>query len=249
MHIYVFNFRKYKQLFNFLKIIAISLVMVVLCSFLLNTYSESSAQVSAMAAENEKNLIIIDAGHGGEDPGAIGANGVYEKNLNLEIATQVGELLREAGFAVIYTRLDDKLLYAEEENIKGIRKISDLKNRCKIAAEYPNSIFVSIHMNSYCNPKYSGLQVYYSKNNNESKSLAENIQSTVKNEVQSDNNRVIKPGKDIYVLENIPNVGVLIECGFLTNPDECKKLSEKEYQKRLSSAIVCGIIRYKEKQI
>jgi N-acetylmuramoyl-L-alanine amidase len=103
-------------------------------------------------------------------------------------------------------------------------------------------------MNSYGDPKYSGLQAYYSQKNDSSRILAESIQSTVKEEIQNKNNRNVKPGKDIYLLENTPNVSVLVECGFLTNPEECQKLSEKEYQKRLSLAIVCGIIRYKERQ-
>ena len=110
-------------------------------------------------------VFVIDAGHGGEDPGAIGISGVYEKDLNLEISYLIGAALAERGYAVIYTRSNDKLLYSDEENIKGLRKISDLKNRCKIAAEYPNSTFISIHMNSFSQSKYSGLQVYYSKNN------------------------------------------------------------------------------------
>ena len=244
MRIYLLNLRKFKGLLGFFKIVSISLVIVILSSFLLNTYADS-LYASAMAEENDRNLVIIDAGHGGEDPGAISANGVYEKNLNLEIAMEIGERLTERGFAVVYTRLEDKLLYTEEENIKGIRKISDLKNRCKIAAEYPNSVFVSIHMNSYGSPKYSGLQVYYSEKNEKSRTLANSIQATVKHDVQNENNRVTKPGKDIYLLKNTPNVSVLIECGFLSNPEEAKKLSEKEYQKRLSSAIVCGIIKYK----
>jgi len=246
MRIYVLNFKKYKYIFSFLKIVSVFTVIALLSAFLLSAYSESEAYISAMSEENEKNTVIIDAGHGGEDPGAVGNSGVYEKDLNLEIAREVGEKLVEEGFAVIYTRADDRLLYNEDENIKGIRKISDLKNRCKIAAEYPKAIFVSIHMNSYGNPKYSGLQVYYSQNNDDSRLLAESIQHTVKDEIQNENKRTVKPGKDIYVLENTQNVSVLIECGFLTNPEECEKLSEKEYQKRLSSAIVCGIIRYKE---
>ena len=101
-------------------------------------------------------------------------------------------------------------------------------------------------MNSFQNSKYSGLQVYYSENNENSKILASRIQSSVKNELQNSNNRKIKTGNGMYVLENINNSGVLIECGFLTNAEECKKLSEKEYQKQLSLAIVCGIIEYKE---
>ena len=102
-------------------------------------------------------------------------------------------------------------------------------------------------MNSYSDPKYSGLQVYYSQNNEESKILAAEIQASVKEQTQPENNRVIKAGTDIYVLENTQNTSVLIECGFLTNYSECVKLSEKEYQKQLSLSIVCGIINYREK--
>ena len=171
---------------------------------------------------------------------------MYEKDLNLAVANEIGTLLTERGYAVIYTRKDDRLLYTEEENIRGRRKVSDLKNRCKIAAEYPNSIFISIHMNSFGMSKYSGTQTYYSKNNEGSEYLASCVQSSVKNNLQPTNTRKIKEGRDIYVLENIDNVGILIECGFLTNSEECEKLSEKEYQKRLSLAIVCGIIEYKE---
>ena len=167
--------------------------------------------------------------------------------MNLAIAKELGALLEAEGYAVVYTRTQDKLLYMESENIKGIRKISDLKNRCKIAKEYPNALFVSIHMNSFSNAKYSGLQVYYSEKNEDSKILASSIQASVKSDLQTGNNRVIKPGKDIYVLENVDNTAVLVECGFLTNVKECEKLSEKEYQKQLSLAIVCGIIEYEEK--
>ena len=146
----------------------------------------------------------------------------------------------------MYTRTDDRLLYKEDENIKGIRKISDLKNRCSIAARYPDSVFISIHMNSFGNSKYSGTQVYYSTKNDDSRLLAEKIQNRVINDLQKINNRKIKPGNDIYLLENIDNNAVLIECGFMINPEELKKLSEKEYQKQLSFSIVCGIIEYIE---
>ncbi len=246
MRIIVLNLHRHRFSITALKLICILLIGALLGLGFINYYTSSDAYAEALAIESEKNLIIIDAGHGGEDSGAIGSNGVYEKDLNLEIANSLGEELKKEGFAVLYTRTTDKLLYSEDENIKGLRKISDLKNRCKIAAEHPNAIFVSIHMNSYGNSKYSGLQVYYSENDKNSYTLATKIQSTVKETVQPENNRVIKNGKGIYVLENNQNVCVLIECGFITNPDECKNLSEKEYQKRLCSAIVCGIIDYKE---
>lgn len=188
-------------------------------------------------------VVILDAGHGGEDSGAIGVSGVLEKDLNLTIVKTLGEMFENEGYQVIYTRLEDKLLYKPEENIKGIRKISDLKNRCKIAAENPSALFVSIHMNSFGMEKYSGLQVY-SSIDDESRKLAECIQSSVVERLQPDNNRIVKEGKDIYILENVENTSVLIECGFLSNRRECENLSQKEYQKRLCFAIFCGIIEY-----
>ena len=246
MRIYLWNFYKYKFVFSAVKIVALVCAVLFVVGIFANAYFESDAYIEAMQTESEKNIIILDAGHGGEDPGAIGVDGVYEKNINLDITLEIGRILSEYGYAVVYTRHDDKLLYSEEENIKGIRKISDLKNRCKIAAEYPEALFVSIHMNSYQSSKYSGLQVYYSEKNENSRILASNIQTSVKYNMQASNKRTIKPGDGMYILENIDNSAVLIECGFLTNQEECKKLSEKEYQKQLSLAIVCGIIEYKE---
>ena len=188
--------------------------------------------------------VILDAGHGGEDCGAIGATGVYEKDLNMDISLSVGKMLCDNGYNVIYTRTEDKLLYTDAENVKGIRKISDLKNRVKIAEQNPDAIFVSIHMNSFGDSKYSGLQVYYGVKNDLSCSLAKSVQTAVHDMLQPENNRKIKQGNNIYLLENINLPSVLIECGFLSNKAECEKLSEKEYQKSLSFSIVCGIIEY-----
>lgn len=247
MKIYVLNFigKRARNAF-----VSIFIIMLVLMSTVIGAVAgvlgENLADVSANALPYEK-LIVIDAGHGGEDSGAVGVNGALEKDLNLQITLEIGKALEEKGYVVVYTRTDDRLLYTEEENIKGIRKISDLKNRCKIAARYPNSVFVSIHMNSFGSSKYSGLQVYYSEKNDESRLLADSIQNKVINDLQKTNNRVTKPGKDMYILENIDNTAVLIECGFLSNKEECEKLSEKEYQKELSFSIVCAIIEYIEK--
>lgn len=231
-------------------IVGVALALIILLATVIGVvtrvYGEDLILQSADAVPYEK-IIIIDAGHGGEDPGAVGVDGSLEKDINLEIALQIGKMLEAEDFIVVYTRTDDRLLYTEEENIKGIRKISDLKNRCKVAERYPESMFISIHMNSFGSEKYSGLQVYYSENNEQSRALADSIQNNVREDLQTNNNRVIKAGKDMYILENIQNNAVLIECGFLTNKEECKKLSEKEYQKQLSFSIVCGIIEYMDK--
>lgn len=232
------------------KITAKLLIFVLVLTFCVNIsslyFESTNTYVEAAAELTDKKTVIIDAGHGGEDCGAIGATGVYEKDLNLEVANTLGSMLSEKGYAVIYTRTEDKLLYTDEENIKGIRKISDLKNRCKIGAEYKDALFISIHMNSFSEEKYSGTHVYYSDNNDSSYKLATAVQSKVKDTLQPDNNRVVKSGKDIYLLEHLDNTAILVECGFITNVEECKKLSEKEYQKELSFAILCGIIEYIE---
>ena len=241
MKICLLNLRKYNLIaIKNTAIVAFIVLVAIVFGFLAKTYSFDFA-VETVA--NEK-LIILDAGHGGEDPGASSADGVFEKDLNLEITMMLGQMLIEKGYTVIYTRTEDKLLYGPDENIKGIRKITDLKNRCKVAKEYPEALFISVHMNSFGSSRYSGLQVYYSTSNEGSEQLANFIQSSVKRELQPENTRKIKPGKDIYVLENTDNVAVLIECGFLTNSKEAKKLSEKEYQKMLCFSIICGIIDY-----
>ena len=205
--------------------------------------------ISAAGTPSTEKIVILDAGHGGEDCGAIGYTGVYEKDINLNVAMIMGEELKKQGYAVVYTRTDDKLLYKDEENIKGIRKISDLKNRCAVAKSYPTAIFISIHMNSFGDERYSGLQVYYSETNAESKVLAEGIQKGVREGLQTSNKRTVKGGKGLYILENVDNPAVLVECGFLSNKAECVNLSEKEYQKQLSFLIVCAIIEYMENTV
>ena len=200
------------------------------------------------AERNRDYTVVIDPGHGGEDCGAIGKSGVYEKDLNLVFSRLIGDMLEERSISVVYTRTDDKMLYSAEENVKGLRKISDLKNRVKIAVEYPECIFISVHMNSFGDERYSGLQVYYSPNSADSRFLAESVQSSVRESVQTNNKRAVKNGKELYLMKNITSAAVLIECGFLSNRAECEKLSEKEYQKLLSFSIVCGIIKYIEEK-
>ena len=241
MHIYVINLRKCAQ-----KACLTLLVIAIITSaiFIFPILNHGSLSVSASPQNTTGKVIIIDAGHGGEDPGAIGINGIYEKDLNLQIALILGAMLIDKGYTVLYTRTEDKMLYAPEENIKGMRKISDLKNRCLIANSYDDAIMISIHMNTYGSSKYSGLQVYYKDGSSESQSLANSIQGSVRETLQQKNNRNVKDGKNLYILENCNNTAILVECGFLSNNAEAEKLSEKEYQKQLSFSILCGIINY-----
>ena len=242
MYIYVINGRR------MVKTVKIIALLLVLSTLFMLTLDFLKKDVTAQASAETGRVIVIDAGHGGEDSGAIGVNGAYEKDINLQIATEIGEELKSRGYTVVYTRTEDKMLYLPKENIKGMRKISDLKNRCKLTEKYDDCILVSIHMNSYGASKYSGLQVYFKNGDDESKQLATKIQGTVRSELQPENKRQIKSGDSLYLLENASATAVLIECGFLSNEAECEKLSQKEYQKQLSFSIICGIIEYiKEK--
>lgn len=241
MRIVFINFRKFrKQILRPIAIVSLLLATIMLGLLIFDTYFTDSVSASWDVGR----VIVIDAGHGGEDPGAIGEGSVYEKDLNLSIALLVGEKLIEKGYTVVYTRTEDKMLYSPEENIKGMRKLSDLKNRVKVSEQYPDAIFVSIHMNSFGNSKYSGAQVYYNAKNSESRILAEKIRSSIVQEAQPNNSRSTKEGKGLYLLENNPNPAVIVECGFMTNNEELTRLLEKEYQNQLSFAIVCGIINY-----
>ena len=248
MKIVVLDFCKKRMSTSILSILLVSVILIACSIGIVTQLFRNELYFESADAIPYDKIIILDAGHGGEDPGAIGVTGVYEKDLNLQLVLEIGNILEKQGYIVVYTRTEDKLLYNEDQNIKGIRKISDLKNRCEAANKYPDSIFVSIHMNSFGDGKYSGLQVYYSPGDEASRLLANKIQSSVKDSLQKDNNRTIKQGDGMYLLENTEPTAVLIECGFLTNKTECEKLSQKEYQKELSFAIVCGIIEYVEEK-
>ena len=247
MKVFLIDFANKKSAFSAgatISTIALALALIVSILYHGDVYGD---YVSTNGVGEVGRVIVIDAGHGGEDPGAIGVNGALEKDLNLAIAMLVGEQLSLRGYTVVYTRTDDRLLYSEDENIKGMKKHYDLKNRCDAANEYPESIFISIHMNSFGAQKYSGLQVYFKDGSDESRLLAESVRSRVVSDVQPENKRAVKGGDSFYVLKNTLSPAILVECGFLTNPEECKNLSEKEYQKKLSFSIVCGIIEYMEK--
>ena len=243
MRIYFVSLRKIRAWWIYALLSAIIILATVL-GIILKPFGVKNAQ-DAMASEAKK-TIIIDPGHGGEDSGAIGCSGVLEKDLNLEISMSIGAILEEKGFNVIYTRTEDRMLYLPEENIKGMRKLSDLKSRVRISEENEGAIFISIHMNSFGDAKYSGLQIYARDNDSESLSLAEAVRREVISACEPENKRAVKSGDKIYVLKNNVNTAILIECGFLSNEEECERLSQKEFQKELSFSIVCGIIKYIE---
>lgn len=189
--------------------------------------------------------IIIDAGHGGEDGGAVGENGKAEKDINLAVAANLRDLLASYGIDVIMTRTEDILLYDRNVNYIGRKKILDLRARMKIAEENPGAIFVSIHMNSFPLTQYHGLQVWCAPDSPDSLALATSVQSSVRESLQPDNDRRVKTaGSNIYLIHHNPNTAILIECGFLSNPEECRRLSDEKYRKELSFIIFSAIIEH-----
>ena len=189
--------------------------------------------------------VIIDAGHGGEDGGAVGIDGTLEKDLNLSIALELEEILRSQGIKTRLTRDTDILLYDKNSDYQGHKKIQDAAARIAIAEEYKNAVFVSIHMNSFSQSKYSGLQVYYSENSPSSSALAEAVQTLVSQNLQPNNKRKIKPSEgNIYILKKVTLPAILVECGFLSNPEECKALNSPEYRSRLCMILYTAISQY-----
>lgn len=190
-------------------------------------------------------VVIIDAGHGGEDGGAVSKSGTVEKDVNLNISSALERFFNFFGFETLMTRTDDRLIYSSDcENIRQ-KKVSDIHNRMKIITDNPNSIFLSVHQNHYDSEKYSGTQVFYSKNNSESPILAQAIQDTVKSDLQNSNERKIKPtGTEIYLLYHANVPCVMVECGFLSNVAEAEKLSDSDYQKQMAFEIFKGTYNY-----
>lgn len=242
--------------FNIFKEARVSLYIVALIMSLFMLFYFFASMFTSMgykrlrsikSAENvidNRVVIILDAGHGGEDPGAVSGD-LIEKELNLDFTVRLYNLLNSCGYNAVLTRTDDRLLYDEgQENRK---KYHDLRNRADFVKKYPRSIFVSIHMNKFSAEYCKGLQTFYSENDQRSAILAEDIQKSSKL-LQSDNKREIKSGSDtIFLLENITIPAVLVECGFISNSEEALLLKQNEYKAALTLSIYCGIAEFTEK--
>ena len=216
--------------------------------FLVFNAFEKVADEAVSTEVSEKELIVvIDAGHGGEDSGAV-ANSVLEKDINLEIALKLRDMLKASGIEVKMIRESDVSIYDTASGTIRERKVSDLKNRVEIVNNNKKNILVSIHQNKFEQSKYSGAQMFYSTNNDKSQILAENIRKSITGLIQPENKRELKKGgSDIYLLNKAAVPAVIVECGFISNEEEAKNLSNEEYQSKIAFAIYCGILEYKNK--
>jgi N-acetylmuramoyl-L-alanine amidase len=192
--------------------------------------------VEVFSVPANKRVIIIDAGHGGRDPGVVSASGILEKDINLAVALQLQMLLENGGAYVIMTRADDDAL--------GGNKTEDMNRRRIIADEAQADIFISIHQNAYASPNVRGAQAFYYGDSENGKLLAEFLQEQFKTYLDRDNRRVAAANQQYYVLRRTKIPSVLVECGYLTNPNESNLLTTEEYQNKVAWAIYMGILNY-----
>lgn len=185
---------------------------------------------------------IVDAGHGGEDGGAVSPSGVVESQINLEIAQRIDSILGFCGEPAIMLRTEDVSLHDPESVSLREKKVSDLHNRAETASEHPEATLLSIHQNMFQQSRYRGTQVFYAPTQG-SQELAQAIQGVVRENLQPDNSRESKPIPDaVYLMNHIPNRAVLVECGFLSNPEEEGMLQDPGYQTQLAAAIAAGCL-------
>lgn len=189
-----------------------------------------------------KNVVVIDAGHGGVDGGATSCTGVLESQINLEIALRLNDLMNLLGVRTKMIRTTDCSIHTYGETIAA-QKASDLKERVKVVNETDNAVLISLHQNYFSDSKYYGAQTFYGKTEG-SKELASMLQTKLVQELNPGSKRACKEAKGIYLLEHIEQCGVLVECGFLSNPQEEAKLTDSQYQKKLCCVIASTVSIY-----
>ena len=228
----------------YLLIFGVILLVVILV--LISSFSNIAMLASRDVERISMPTVIIDAGHGGEDSGAE-VDGVLEKDINLSVARKTAAILRLCGYQVKMVRDEDISVYSDDAQTLREKKVSDLNNRVKLFNENENSLVVSIHQNKFESSQYHGAQIFYSTNHPESAELAKAIQTSVVMLLQNDNTRELKPaGKDIYILRHAEVPAVIVECGFLSNPEERQMLTDEAYQQELAYAIAMGVIEYNQ---
>lgn len=218
----------------FKKLVPLYAAVIAACIGLTRWGSRVVTTMVETAPLNDRTCIIVDAGHGGIDGGATSCSGVLESQINLQIALRVDALLRLLGHDTRMIRTTDTSIYTEGDTIAA-QKVSDLKNRVKIVNETENSILLSIHQNTFSDGRYHGAQVFY-PNDIYSRGLAEAMQGAFAKS-QPGSGRKCRQAKGIYLMEKIQRPGILVECGFLSNPEEDRRLNTSSYQLQIACVI------------
>lgn len=207
-----------------------------------NKIQEQTAQTTSTPVSGK--TVVLDAGHGIPDEGAQSSNGTTEAETNLKITLKIQKLLEQSGCTVILTRSDENAIYDLDATTLKQKKISDIHNRVKIGNENSADIFVSIHLNKIPQSQYSGWQCFYKDGNENSNKLAKTIQENLNKSMQKENKRVPMKLDNVYIIKHVEIPISIVECGFLSNPEEEKELLEDSYQNKLAWGIYNGIINY-----
>ena len=222
------------------KRLALLLSLFIICAAIYIVDVGISPSIEVVSQIYPRQTVIIDAGHGGEDGGAVASDGTVEMDINLKIALQTAKFLKLYGFEVIMTRDSDVSTSTGDSFIKR----EDLENRLNLMKQNPESVFVSIHLNKFTTSAARGSQVFYSKVD-KSKTLGDLIQQSIISKLQPDNKRVNKQANSsTYLLYNATVPAVLVECGFLSNEAELSRLKDNTYQRQLAFCISDGILKY-----
>lgn len=207
------------------------------------TFGTTNIVTNDSEKDENKKIVVIDPGHGGFDPGKVGVNDVLEKDINLSISQKLKEKLEAEGIEVLMTRSEDCGLYSSTDSNK---KRTDMQKRVEIINTSNATIAVSIHQNSFSQESSKGAQVFYHESSEKGKMLGETLQEVIKSEIADGNHRVAKSNDSYYMLRKTQCPLVIVECGFLSNYEEAKLLTEDEYQDKMATAILDGIKKYLE---
>ena len=213
------------------------LMGAIVASYKLSEWTADVIKDKVAAVDSDEPMIVIDPGHGGEDPGKVGVNDILEKDINLQISMKVRDLLEEVGITVVMTREDDKV---------PDRKKEDLGERVELINKTRPTLALCIHQNSYTTPDIFGAQVFYHTKTEEAEDIATMVQESMR-AIDPNNKREIKENDTYYMLKFSEVPTIIVECGFLTNPTEAQKLTTEEYQEEVAFAICEGIVKWLDK--
>lgn len=220
-----------------------AILLVALFAFTFQTANlNNTVQTVSLPVSNK--VIVVDAGHGKPDEGAQSSNGTTEAETNLKIALKLQTLLEQSGATVILTRSDENAIYDLDKTTLREKKVSDIHNRVKIGNESSADIFVSIHLNKIPQSQYYGWQCFYKQNDEKSTNLAKSIQANLNDAIQKENKRVARKLDSVYIMKHVEIPISIVECGFLSNPEEEAQLLTDEYQDKLAWGIYNGIMDY-----
>lgn len=216
-----------------------TILMLLICT---RVYSRTATTFAELKKVDDTFCVVIDPGHGGEDGGAVSCSGIPESTYNLDISRRINDLLNLLGYKTKMIRVADISIYTKGKTLSQ-KKASDLKERVRIVNETSGALLLSIHQNYYSDSQYTGGQVFYAKTEG-SEQLAKKLQTEFTSKLNKGSRRQAKEISGIYLMERISCPGILVECGFLSNPQEEALLRDSAYQKKLSAVIAATISQY-----